>query len=74
MATKKRQQTINKRNRERAIEDGVRCRLVGTDLVHERFLVGLAERHGTETQVRHFDARGAKVAILHGASLSVTES
>ena len=38
---------------------------VGAELVHERLLVGLAERHRAEAQRRDLHARRSEVSIFH---------
>ncbi len=54
---------------QRAVHDRERGFLVAADLVHHRFLVGLAERHGTKTQHRDFEPTIPQASIFHPAIL-----
>ena len=50
---------------QRAIQDVERRLLVGADLVHERLLVGLAEGHRAQAELRHLDARRSELSVFH---------
>jgi hypothetical protein len=58
---------------ESPIDHPVCGRLVHAGLVHERLLVGLAERHRAQTQRRDADARRSQVPILHRRDQSMTK-
>ena len=51
---------------ERAVHDRERRLLVAADLVHERLVVGLAERHRAEAEDGNLEAARSEVAMFHG--------